>query len=311
VRFPWKRGGTRPKLTPIALAGLALLAMGAALDAEEIQDLPAGALGQPNVGAMPDSVVEAATKARNLPLPERMKAVSQPLLGRPYVLDPMGDGEGWDSDPLARYDAFDCLTFLEEVLSLSLAGDPTDAAEIRNTLRYGDGPIDYAHRHHFMELQWLPANQAAGLIRPTTAEYGEPVHLSKEVTADTWRAWSKRKLFHLADDQLPTGHMELDVLPIAQALQAVDRIRPGSIVLTVRTDRAGVPIWISHVGFTVPADVPTVRHATKVSGARTRDQTLSWYLQHLESYKNWPALGISLWEPIEQGPRIARLPTGP
>jgi len=69
------------------------------------------------LGVIPDPVVQAARSAAGLPLAERMKAVSEPLLGLPYEIDGHGEGTGPDVDPPARYDAFDCVTFLEEVLA--------------------------------------------------------------------------------------------------------------------------------------------------------------------------------------------------
>jgi hypothetical protein len=261
-------------------------------------------LGLVGIGSLPEAVADAARAAVNLPLPERMKVVSDALLDRPYLLDPLGEGDGLDADPLVRYDAFDCLTFLEEILALSLAADPTDAGRIRRELRYGDAPVAYGNRHHFMEMQWLPANEKRGFVRPTSADYGEPtVRLSKTVTPQTWAWWARRRLFKIADADLPLGPMSLDVLPIDAALRVVDRIRPGTIVFTVRDDRGGVPIWITHVGITVPAEKPTVRHATKMGSNRSRDHSLAWYIGHLKTYKNWTALGVSLWEPVEQGPR--------
>ena len=64
---------------------------------------------------LPDSIRKATIESQNMAVGERMQAVSQPFLGLPYVLDPMGESVGVDPDPLIRYDAFDCLTFVEEV----------------------------------------------------------------------------------------------------------------------------------------------------------------------------------------------------
>jgi len=268
---------------------------------------PAGALVLP-VGAIPPQVVEAARRARLLPLPERMKAVSEPLLGLPYLADPLGEGTGLDADPLARYDAFDCLTLVEEVLALSLAGDPVHSAPIRLGLRYSGDDHTYANRRHFMELQWLPAALEHRWLRETTAEYGEVASYRREVTPALWANWGRRSLFALTDAQLPTGEMHLDYLPLAAALAAVDRIRPGSIVMTVREDRPWVPLWITHLGFTVPADEPTLRHASHMQSAQiTRDHSLRWYLEHLQTYKNWKAAGIAVFEPVEFGPRRSLL----
>ena len=67
------------------------------------------------MGSLPSSLIQAARNNRNLPLADRMDRVSQPLLGKPYVADPLGEGRGYDKDPVVRYDIFDCLTFVEEV----------------------------------------------------------------------------------------------------------------------------------------------------------------------------------------------------
>ncbi len=264
------------------------------------------ALPQPTIGVIPDEVLAAARAAQPLPLPDRMAAVSSALLGRPYVNDPMGEGDGHDADPLARYDAFDCLTFTEEVLALSLAGDPVHAAAIRTALRY-DGSPSYATRRHFMELQWVPAAVANGWLVDTTGQYGEPRRLAKAVDASTWAGWGPRARFPIPDEQMPMGEMTLQVLPLDQAIAAASRIAPGSIVLTVREDRAGVPIWTTHVGMVVPTDEgPRMRHATKLGAGGTKDHDVRWYLEHIQSYR-WKVAGITILEPREVGPRRSRL----
>jgi Protein of unknown function (DUF1460) len=262
-----------------------------------------------SIGAMPARLATIASSAARLPLPERISLVSEALLGLPYVSDPMGEGVLPDADPVARYDAFDCLTYVEEVLALSMAGDPVHAAEIRDALRYDEGPRDYVHRRHFMELQWIPGTLRAGLLRDTTRSYGRTVALDKEVTPATWSAWSGRKNFLHTDTQLPLGHMHLDVLPLDEAVRVADRLPAGSILLTVRQDRAGVPLWITHVSLIVmdSAGQKVVRHATLVGTPdQTRDHGLLFYLNHLRTYANWPVLGVAVLEPVEQQPRFTR-----
>ena len=263
----------------------------------------AAVAGPTPIGALPPELVAAAREARGAPLPERMKRISDAMLGRPYLADPLGEGEGVDPDPLARYDVYDCLTFIEEVLALSLAGDPAHAGAIRTSLRYGGRPATYARRRHFMELQWIPGIIAAGWMRDTTAEYGPVKRMEREVTEKTWSTWSARPRFAHRDDELPLGTMRLDVLDLDAAEAAAERIRPGTIVLTVRIDRPWKPIWISHVGFMIPAEEPTVRHATRMAEKQVRDHGFVWYINKLRTYTKWPAAGIALLEPIEQGPR--------
>lgn len=242
----------------------------------------------------------------NLPLPQRIDAISKVMLGQPYVADPLGEGAVQDPDPLVRYDTYDCLTFVEEVLALSMPSDVVSAGPVRTSLRY-EGATAYENRHHFMELQWIPAAIEEGWLRDTTAEYGPVTVMEKQVDASTWSAWAGRKGFALPDDRLPVGPMRLEVLDLDTAIAAAPRIRPSTVVLTVRADRGWKPIWISHVGIVVPGATPTVRHATKMGAGSTRDHGLVWYLEHLKTYDKWPAMGVSLLEPVPYGPRLARL----
>ncbi len=265
--------------------------------------------GVPPLGHTPVELVEVADSVRNEPIEVRIAAVSEALLQVPYVSDPLGEGQLPDADPLARYDAFDCLTYVEEILALSMAADPAHAAEVRLGLRYGGNTPTYANRHHFMELQWIPQALANGWLRETTATYGRVQVYERQVNAATWAAWSRRSLFELTDEELPTGTMRLEYLSLEDALLVVDQIRPGSVVMTVREDRSWVPIWISHVGFVVPGDEPTIRHATNMRTAmQVRDHGLEWYIRHLMTYKNWKAVGLAIYEPNEIGPRVAALP---
>ena len=262
-----------------------------------------------DLGQTPADILERARSVSHLPLAERMDTVSQSLLGRPYLSDPLGEGAGIDADPFARYDVFDCLTYVEEVLALSLAGDPSHAAGIRTRLRYGDATPTYTSRRHFMELQWIPANIEDGWMRDATADYGETVDLTREWTLAGWQEWGRRNLFHHTDDELPVGKMSLRVLPLETALQVADQIRPGSILLTVREDRPWVPLWVTHVGLVFHDEgKPVVRHATKMGQGLVRDHSLIWYLEHIGTYSNWKTLGVAILEPIPMGPRVSRHP---
>ncbi len=274
-----------------------------------IPPLPAG---PPPSGALPKGLADVAIAVRDLPIGARMKAVTDPLLGVPYKLDGLGEGDGWDPDPLARYDAFDCIGFVEEALALAMAGDPVHAADVRNRLRYGAGPIDYAHRRHFMELQWIPGNVADGFVVDTTAKYGATMHMEREITPDTWKRWHKRSAFHLTDDELPNGTMKLDVLPLATALTAVAALPDGAIVLTVRKD-VGTPVWISHTGFVVHDAEGHVmqRNASRRAGMSVIDEDLATYVHHLQTYTKWPSAGIAILEPVDPWPRRSALSSTP
>lgn len=261
---------------------------------------------QVDEGAIPAELVRIAREVRGRPIGERMAAISAPLMGTPYLNDAAGEGQGKDPDPPARYDAFDCLTFVEEVLALALAGDPTGAPAIRRQLRYGGGaPVDYDNRNHFMLQEWVPRNIENGLLEDITAQLGETHLVEKEVTARTWAWWRKRKLFQLPDERLPTGTFRLQVMRLGAAAEIVHDIPDGALILTVRESRDAVPIIVTHLGFKVPAgDVPMMRHATRMgSEPRVRNDKLDWYLEHVRWYQRWPVDGITVLMPREIGPR--------
>ncbi len=261
-------------------------------------------------GGIPQELLDIARAVADRPVGERMAAISEPLLDTPYLNDPAGEGALPDLDPPVRYDAFDCLTFVEEVLALSLPPDPLDAPWVRQSLRYGEGvPVSYQTRNHFMLEQWIPRAIENGWLEDITAEIGETHLLTKRVTPKTWAWWKKRELFHLTDDELPTGDYALQVLPTGAARDALDRIPDGALILTVRESRGYVPIVVTHLGFKVPSKGHALmRHATRMGKIpRVRNVRLAWYLEHIQWYHYWPIAGIAVLMPREYGPRRSRL----
>lgn len=260
-------------------------------------------------GGLPPDLVLAARQVAHLPLGERMRVVSDELLGQPYLVDAAGEGVEPDADPPARYDAFDCLTFVEEVLALTLPADPVSAPMVRNGLRYGQAEPSYGNRRHFMLTEWIPGAIADGWLADITDTLGETHLLGKVIEPDTWRWWRRRTLFQLPDERLRTGYFELPLLSLDAALAAAADIPDGALIITVRRSKEGVPMVVTHLGFKLPSapDRPMMRHATKMKGQRVMDHSLLWYLDHLRWYHRWPVEGVSVLLPREFGPRPSRL----
>lgn len=254
---------------------------------------------------IPTAVVESVRAVEARPVGERIEAATRAFLGRPYLLDPVGEGVGTDADAPARYDTFDCMSFLEEALGMALAGDPVGAPAIRDALRYAGQPA-YASRNHFMEAQWIPRAIEAGLVEDITDRVGRARTLRKEVTPALWQGWRSRRRFLLPDPELPVGAWTLRYLDLAEAAAAAPRIPPGAIVVTVRVERPWSPIVTTHMSLVIPGKTePLMRHATKMGKRVVRDDRLSWYMTHLRDYVNWPALGVAVLMPREQGPTVA------
>jgi hypothetical protein len=282
--------------------------------AEEASDLlPSATTAPVELGAYdplsrtPPEIIDRARAARGLPWGQRVEAISAPWLGARYQLGPLGEGGGVDEEPVTRYDAFDCLTFVEEVLALALSPMPERAHEVRMALRYRDEEISYDNRRHFMLSEWIPGTVEQGWMEDITAQLTGAEWHDKTVTLQTWLGWKRRGLFPLTDERLPVGELRFAVLPIEQAEAALHEIPEGSLVFTVRALWDHLPIAISHVGITVPGETPTLRHASRMGKRVVRDDDLAWYVRHVQTYSNWPTEGLIVLAPQEFGPTPGHL----
>lgn len=251
---------------------------------------------------VPDSVLEAQSASWSEPVGIRMKHITEGLLGKPYLLNGIGELQEPDPDPLIRYDAFDCLTFVEEALSLSLGRTPTDVDQIRKDLRYGDGLVVYENRNHFMVSQWIPNAIEKGYLKDITHTLGETHVVSKTITRRTWERWRGRHHFFLTPDQFPVGTYRMGVLSLDAAFEAIPNIPDGALLVIVRQNNPYNPVWITHLGFVVrhsENDV-RIRHATKMGGGVVKEHYLKWYFEHIRIYLS-PMEGILVLMPQELG----------
>jgi hypothetical protein len=261
-------------------------------------------LGAPLPSRPPSAVEQAVRESRQQELHERIDVISKSLLGRDYRLDPMGEGVAPDDDPIVQYEAFDCLTYVEEVLSLALSDDTLSVDTLRQNLRYQSNVVTYAKRNHFMELQWIPSAIRQGYLKDITMTIGKTVPVTTDVTASTWARWRHRNRFSLTEAQRPVGTFSLQVLPLAEAMLAVDQFPAGSIVLSVHTPRTNTPTLVSHLGFVVPGTRPTLRHASTLGSKKVQDTPLYTHLRRLQTaYHVWPMLGVVILMPQEQSLR--------
>ena len=254
-----------------------------------------------DITMIPLDVQEAYEKSRGLTLPERMKMVTEPMLGLPYLINGIGEQKAPDFDPIVRYDAFDCLTFVEEALALSLGNTPDEIHQIRKELRYGDGPITYENRNHFMISQWIPNAIEKGYLVDITHTLGETHVVSKTITKQTWSRWRGRHWFEFPVEHFPVGTYQIGVLGLDAAQAAIPKIPEGALILYVRQSNIHNPIWIAHLGFVVhhSEDNIRMRHATKMSKGIVKEHSLRWYFDHIRTYPR-PIEGIMVLMPQEK-----------
>ena len=247
------------------------------------------------------------------------------MLGRPYELDPLGEGEqgSIDRDPLIRYDAFDCLTYVETVLAMARAHDETDIAAQLRKIRYHDGVIGYGNRNHFPEADWLPANIAQHVVVDITAQVAAQSGVALSVAAGTIdrRSW----LLQLPSNPLQasnpllapggTGHAEILALAAAAVSTAISiryvRLREApqsalqrlatqlpnaAIVFIVRPNtsmlgQVGSNTLLSHVGFVIQKrGVTLYRSASSGRAHAVIDQGLVKYLQRAQRSRSFAGI---------------------
>src|SRR3990167_8323800 len=125
-------------------------------------------------------------------LPDRIDYFTQQFLGRPYVGSAQGEGSQgeFDQSPLFRFDAFDCVTYVNNVLALALS---SNAAEFQNHLlkiNYYNGIPKYENRFHFMSVDWNLQNQKNNIVRDVTEEMGSAIvaYAEGEIDRPNWFA---------------------------------------------------------------------------------------------------------------------------
>jgi hypothetical protein len=99
--------------------------------------------------------------------PERMERISEYFLGRPYQIEPLIGSATTPEVFVASLDAFDCVTYMETVLSLADAKTAEDFERRLRNIRYAGGVVRWTKRNHYM-IDWIRHNvrEVAMGLRP-------------------------------------------------------------------------------------------------------------------------------------------------
>lgn len=248
-------------------------------------------------GLTPEQRAALIADRADAPLAERLLGMSERFLNTPYVLSPLGEGQGVDPDPTFRLDAVDCLTFVEETLALGLARGESEVPALLERIRYASTPT-YEDRNHLMEAQWLPNNIKKGLLVDVTRRYAkaDTVTVTKTLTAHTWRSRSSMAL-QLPRERQPVGTYTLDMIPLDKVLEHARGVASGTILVVMREDLPLKATRITHLGFVVQKKKRTyLRHASKGGYNRVVDEDLETFLARNARYDKWKVTGVSLFE---------------
>lgn len=248
-----------------------------------------------------------AAELQKLPLSERLADVAEGFLGTPYVLSPLGEGEGHDPDPTIRWDALDCVTLVEETMALALAPGKDRLLPTLNQIRYSGAPA-WETRNHITEAQWLPHLVEAGYLKDVARQWGggDTRVLKKVFTDETWKAKSAQGLA-LPEAARPHGEFTLNVIPPALAVEKLAQAPSGLVLVIVRADRPWLVTRVSHVAMLLQTRKgPTLRHASR-SSRKVVDEPLGSYLKRNLDYGKWTIEGLAVYE-VQTPPSLAAAP---
>ena len=242
---------------------------------------------------------------------EMAVAIGRQFLGKPYVSHTL------DHSPteqlVVNTREFDCTTYLETVLALSLAwqqvADKQNAALLEQTfrtyltkLRYRDGRIDgYASRLHYFS-DWLRDNERKGLITDVTNVLPGSVSVAKPMSYMTKATYkypplSDPAIFkQVAQTETALSQQSFSFIPKKHIALAEAQLREGDIIMLMAA-RPGLDM--KHVGLAVrhPDGRMHLLHASSDQGAVViTSDPLSEYV---------------LWHKTMSGIRVARLQPTP
>ncbi len=211
-------------------------------------------------------------------LSSRLNYFSALFLTKHYAYDSLGEGHqgSYDQRPRYRFDKFDCQTYVETVLALSLAKDPQQFKKIIDHIRYQDSHVSFINRHHFPSSDWIIANQKVGLIKNINTTLA-PHHIAYATTYIDKKNWIKNissNRIHLINR---TEKIHDETLKKLRSLghqfnniNASISYIPLSVILSKKQATQGFPILqklpiLSIVFIVKPNWHPKVLHGTKMN----------------------------------------------
>lgn len=248
---------------------------------------------------LPASQIQKAQQGlTQLSFGKRLVALSDRMLGTPYVLDPLGEGKKgrYDKDPIFSFRRVDCVTFVEQVIGL--AHTPSLKAAIRYTqsIRYDKGKIDYRYRKHLPIAQWIPSMIQMGLARDVTRQIGkeQTLEVNKTIDRKSYSTREGRRLIRrLGRRRVVYGRFTLPYLTMDVALARLKEIPSGTVVSTLRPHNPYSPGQVTHQGMLIrKGGVLYMRHASSLWRSVV-DVPFGTYLRILKKYPR-PRIGVHL-----------------
>ena len=184
--------------------------------------------------------------------------ISEYFLGRPYVEGSLGGGPDLPEELRVSLNAFDCVTYIEVVLSLAIARRTDEFVDAVRRFRYKDGKVDWFHRNHYM-VDWARNNEQRGLITNLT---NGPLTAAKTCTLGLIAG-------------LPAKTTRFRYFPNQSLDAIVEQVQTGDLIFFVST-RTTLDVF--HTGLLVKREGnPLLRHATRTANT-VIEQDLSEFI---------------------------------
>lgn len=204
----------------------------------------------------------------------------QSYLGAQYQNSALGECVPPDDDPLIRFDAFDCTTFVETVLA---GGDKGRL----NQIRYKDGDVGFINRNHFIESDWL--NNNSDIVHNVSARYAQTAIRHVVIDKGNWF-----RMLHGVNVDIAPVAVDLEYVPY-EFVQDIQITEPVIVLFVTDNpnfrDTIGTDLAVVHMGIWLPNG--KLRHASSNQG-KVVDVDMMEYVQ--ERMKNRQNLGIAVVE---------------
>lgn len=222
---------------------------------------------------------------------DRVDYISHYFLGKPYIVNPQGEGENGEIDqaPLCCFDGFDCVTYVNTVLALALSRNVNEFQSTVLKINYYHSIPKFENRFHFMSLDWNPQNQKNNIVCDITEticdEKQNPIAMMAEGEIDKPNWFLKKAENETADraeklrryaKQFKKELARIPYLPLAKLFDEnknpnefiFNQIPHASVIEIVRPnwnlkEKIGTNLHVSHLGFAIrKANQLYFRHAS-------------------------------------------------
>ena len=221
------------------------------------------------------------------PMGTAMTTLGMQFLGASYLA---GTLDAPDTEQLvARFDGFDCVTFVETMLALARGVAVQDyryatfAGHLADQ-RYRDGRISYCSRLHYFS-EWIASNAARGTVRDMTAELGGiPLGDTLSFMSTHREAYPR----FATNDSLWTCVRDMEerlretpiyYVPQDRIRAVYDRLQTGDII-GMATSIDGLDI--AHTGLVYKHDGKTGMLHASISGSVKVSPDLQRYVQNID-----------------------------